>query len=121
MYVTVHKEDTRNYDKLAKFDVMLFPTYWQGEGFPGVVIDAYIASLPIMATDWNLNRDVIEDGVTGWIIPPHDVNALAEKMKYAIDHPDEIRQMAQNCRKQAAKYDSRVVLSEDNLKKLCLI
>lgn len=113
--------NTTNYDELAQYDVMLFPTYWQGEGFPGIVIDAYIASLPIIASDWNLNRDVIEDGVTGWIIPTHDVEALTNRMKYAIDHPDEVKKMAETCRERVSQYDSRIVLSEENLKKLGLI
>lgn len=110
--------DTKNYDELARYDVMLFPTYWHGEGFPGIVIDAYIASLPIIASDWNLNKDVIEDGVTGWIIPSHDTEALIERMKYVIDHPEEVNKMSAVCRERVVQYDSRIVLSEDNLKKL---
>lgn len=110
--------DTKNYDELAYYDVMLFPTYWHGEGFPGIVIDAYISSLPIIASDWNLNKDIIEDGKTGWIIPVHDVSALAEKMKYVIDNPTIVLEMAAKCRKKASEYDSRVVLSEENLKRL---
>ena len=113
--------DVNNYDELAKFDVMLFPTYWHGEGFPGIVIDAYIASLPIIASDWNLNKDVIEDGVTGWIIPVHDREALKERMKYCIDNPDVVEKMSLTCKETAAKYDSRVVLSEENLKQLGLL
>lgn len=113
--------DTKNYDELALYDVMLFPTYWHGEGFPGIVIDAYIASLPIIASDWNLNKDVIEDGVTGWIIPSNDVDALTERMKYVIDHTEEVQQMSVTCRERAAQYDSGVILSEDNLKKLGIL
>ena len=113
--------DQKNYDVLALFDAMLFPTFWQGEGFPGVVIDAYISSLPIIATDWNLNRDVIEDGKTGWIIPPHDPEALAERMKYVIDNPQIVCEMSKECHTRAAQYDSRVVLSEENLHKIGLI
>ena len=110
--------DTNNYDELAKYDVMLFPTYWHGEGFPGIVIDAYISSLPIIASDWNLNKDVIKDEQTGWIIPSHDVEALTERMKFVIDHPDEVQRMSAICCENAAQYDIRIVLSEDNLKKL---
>lgn len=110
--------DTNNYDELAKYDVMLFPTYWHGEGFPGIVIDAYISSLPIIASDWNLNKDVIKDEQTGWIIPSHDVEALTERMKFVIDHPEEVQRMSAICCENAAQYDIRIVLSEDNLKKL---
>ena len=110
--------DVKNYDELASYDAMLFPSYWHGEGFPGVVIDAYIASLPIIASDWNFNKDVVEDGKTGWIVPVRDVEALAEKMKYVIDNPQVVEEMSVVCRNRAAEFDSRVVLSEENLKKL---
>lgn len=113
--------DPQNYDELASYDCMLFPTYWHGEGFPGIVIDAYISSLPIIASDWNLNKDVIEDGVTGWIIPAHDVNALTERMEYVINHPEEAVKMGFVCKNRAALYDSREVLSESNLKKIGLL
>lgn len=113
--------DARNYDELSSYDVMLFPTYWYGEGFPGIVIDAYISSLPLIASDWNLNKDVIIDGVTGWIIATHDIEALTERMQYAMNHKDEVRILSQNCKNAAAQYDSRIVLSEENLKKIGLI
>ena len=59
-----------NYNKLANYDAMLFPTYWHGEGCPGVVIDAYMCGLPILASDWNLNRDYIVDNKTGVLFEP---------------------------------------------------
>lgn len=68
------------YDTLATYDVMLFPTFWEGEGFPGIIIDAYIAGLPIIASDWNLNSQIIKDGVTGNIIPPMNTDALVNTM-----------------------------------------
>lgn len=113
--------DSNNYNELASYDVMLFPTYWMGEGFPGVIIDAYIAGLPVIASDWNLNRDVVEDGKTGWIIPVHDINALVEKMAFAIDHPEVVKQFSENSSAMAMEYDSRNVLSVDNLKRIGLL
>ena len=110
--------DVRNYNELSKYDVMLFPTYWPGEGFPGVIIDAYIAGLPVIASDWNLNTDVVRDNETGWIVPTHDMNALANKMMYAIDQAKIVEVFSYNSQKKAKEYDSRIVLSEDNLKEL---
>lgn len=114
-------QQSSNYDELAKYDVMLFPTYWQGEGFPGVIIDAYIAGLPVISSDWNFNKEVIKDGETGWIIPTHDINSLADKMIYAIDHPEVVEQLAYNSRMLANKYDSRNVLSEEKLREIGLL
>ena len=56
------------YNTLASYDCLLFPTTWKGEGFPGVIIDAFIAGLPVIATDWNMNKEIIIDGTNGYII-----------------------------------------------------
>ncbi len=113
--------DYDNYQELAKYDVMLFPTYWDGEGFPGVVIDAYIAGLPVIASDWNLNRDVVIDGKTGWIIPVNNIEALALKMEYVINNPEIVKSYSENSQQQALAYDIRNVLSKDNMKRIGLL
>lgn len=105
------------YDILATYDMMLFPTYWDGEGFPGVVIDAYIAGVPIIASNWNCNEDVVNEK-TGVIIPHHNEDALFETMKAALDGKYDLKQLAGNCQAQALEYDNRNVLSIDLLRQI---
>lgn len=109
------------YKSLSQYDTLLFPSYWKGEGFPGIVIDAYIAGLPIIASDWNMNKEVIEDGKTGFIIPTHDVHSLAQKMKEIIDGQVDLYKMRCHCAEQAQLYDYRNVVTKDLLKKLNLL
>jgi glycosyltransferase involved in cell wall biosynthesis len=101
------------YQTLSGYDVMLFPTYWGGEGFPGIVIDANIAGLPIIASDWNMNREVIEDGKTGFIIPVHDSEALADYMKKFIYKEIELLPMRRYCVEYVKQYDYRNVISQE--------
>ena len=75
---------------------MLFPTYWKGEGFPGVIIDAFVAGLPVIATDWNMNTEIIEEGVNGFIIEPNSSNALADKMQYVMQNREELKRISEN-------------------------
>lgn len=110
----------KGYALMATYDMMLFPTYWGGEGFPGVVLDANIAGLPIIATDWNLNTEVIEDGKTGIIIPIHDAQTLADAMKKVIDGDVNLLQMRKDCLNYVQQYDFRKVLSEELMLKLGL-
>jgi len=77
---------------------MLFPTFWVGEGFPGIIIDAYIAGLPIIASDWNLNGEIIDEKETGFIIKKKDSIQLKDKMKYFIKNPEEIIRIGNNCK-----------------------
>ena len=65
-------------DTLRSYFLMLFPTYYYGEGFPGNVVDAYNAALPMVATDWNYNSDVIRDGENGILVPIKDTEALRD-------------------------------------------
>ena len=100
------------YCKLSSFDVMLFPSYWAGEGFPGVVIDAYIAGIPIIASDWNLNKEVVNDGKTGYIIKTKDVQLLYDAMLSFIKGEVNLKEMRKYCAKYAYNYDYRSVISE---------
>lgn len=111
---------THGYEILSKYDIMLFPTYWNGEGFPGVILDANIAGLPVIASCWNLNTEVIEDGETGIIIPPKNSNALFEAMRDVLIGNINLLDMKRNCVAQAQFYDFRKVLSVDLMKKLNL-
>ncbi len=52
---------------LCKYDVMVFPT--RVDGIPGSIIDAYISSLTIVATNWVYAHEIIDDEKTGFIVP----------------------------------------------------
>lgn len=60
----------KGYEILNKYHFKLFLTNHVGEGFPGVILDAMIAQVPIIASDWNYNKEIMmtEDGVLGEII-----------------------------------------------------
>lgn len=113
--------ENKGYEILSVYDVMLFPTYWGGEGFPGVVLDANMAGLPIIASDWNMNREVIKEGETGFIIPVKDPKALANCMKNIMTNKVDLFIMSQNASKYVKQFDTRNVLSEELMKKISLI
>jgi glycosyltransferase involved in cell wall biosynthesis len=92
------------YSKLLEYDCMLFPTYWKGEGFPGVIIDAFIAGLPVIATDWNMNTEIIVEGVNGFIVEPKSAEALAEMMRYVMDNRELLKRISHNNFDCAGKY-----------------
>lgn len=109
------------YLKLSEYDCFLFPTYWPGEGFPGAVIDAYIAGLPLIATRWNLNEEMISDNKTGFLIPVKDARCLSDKMKQLFNCSSQFFQMRSCCREEALKYDVKEVLSEQLFSELGII
>ena len=108
------------YDKLSEYDVMLFPTYWPGEGFSGVIIDAFIAGLPIIVSDWNHNKEFIKSGETGIVIAPQNVSELVTAMRDVIEKKVDIVKMSENCQVEAMKYDMDNVITKELLEKIGL-
>ena len=111
-YLDIMNNQKESYETLSEYSCMLFPTYWMGEGFPGVIIDAFIAGLPVIATDWNMNKEVIEDGETGIIIPIKDAKALAWAMLKMMENPEMVSTMSQNSLDKATDYHIDVVWSK---------
>lgn len=111
--------DQKNYDVLAQYDAMLFPTRWHGEGFPGVVIDAFVAGLPVIATDWSQNADIIEHGRTGVILKENSAETLREAMLSFINDRERIEEMRGNCMNKARHYDIHNVVSDELIKQIC--
>lgn len=107
-----------NYIILAEYDCLLFPTFWPTEGFPGIIIDAYISGLPIICSDWNLNKDLVVDGINGYIIPPKDAKTLAKIMKYVIDNKNQLKQMRIKNQKASEEYNIDSIITKENLQSL---
>ena len=59
-------------------------------------MDAFIAGLPVIASNWNMNMEIIKQGETGLIIPPKDVYSLSMAMKKLIDHPELLNNFSKN-------------------------
>jgi glycosyltransferase involved in cell wall biosynthesis len=63
---------------LYAVDVVVLPSRW--EGLPLVLLEAMACGKPIVATRVTGNVDVVVDGVTGFLVPIGDVQALADKI-----------------------------------------
>lgn len=109
------------YDRLAEYDVMLFPTYWKGEGFAGVFIDAFIAGLPLIASEWAHNRQFLREGETALFIPVHDVQPLARRMRECIEGRVDVLRMKNFCQTEAKKYCTSNVITPSLLKEIDLL
>lgn len=113
--------ENAGYDTLSRYDMMLFPTYWPGEGFAGVFIDAQISGLPMIATDWRHNKYFLEEGMTATLIPAHDADALVSKMKSCINGEFNLYDMAQCCQKSARNFDTKNVITKELLQDINIL
>jgi len=62
---------------MQAIDVLLLPSFWEGFGI--VLIEAMAAGKPAISTDTSSMPEIIVDGQTGYVVPPGDAEALAER------------------------------------------
>jgi glycosyltransferase involved in cell wall biosynthesis len=76
-------------DQLRGAAALAVPSIWF-EGFPMIVVEAYAAGTPVIASRIGSLADIVEDGVTGLLADPGDAGQLGERFAWAIDHPAEL-------------------------------
>ncbi len=97
-------------DILKNYFALLFPTYYAGECFAGTIIDAFAAGLPVIASDWHDNKNIIAHRHTGIIYPVGSTESLIEILIEAAKTPAIINNMRQSCLNEAEKYQPEVVI-----------
>lgn len=73
------------------------------EGIPNSAKEAMAMGLPVVATEHGGIPELVEDGASGFLVPESDVDALAERIKYLIDHPESWRVMGRTGRDKVEK------------------
>lgn len=79
---------------MSAVDACVMSSDW--EGMPMVLLEASAAGLPVVATDVGGNREVVEDGHGGLLVPPRNIDALAGAMRRVTTLPaEELARMGQ--------------------------
>ena len=82
---------------LREFDLCVQPSL--SEGFSKAWLDAFSMGLPVLASEVGAARGVIgADGTRGWLVPPGDVNALAERLKMILGAELDWPSLRRRCR-----------------------
>jgi len=93
-------------DTLANYDALILPTFYKGEGYPGVVIEAYSQGKPVIVTDWRALPEIV-DSDSGIIIPPYSPDQLANAVIQLYSDPLLYRKLCEGA------YNKRLNFSED--------
>lgn len=80
--------------ELAKAHVFLHPAV--SEGFCNAVLEAQAMGLPAVVTDADGLTENIEDSITGFLVPKWDINAMADKLQWCYENPEQAAQMGRS-------------------------
>ena len=80
-------------------DALVLPSHT--EGLSRTILEAMLCGTPVIGTRISGTEDQVETGVTGFLYPDHDVEALAQILKDVVKNPDTLRGMRPMVRKYA--------------------
>jgi glycosyltransferase involved in cell wall biosynthesis len=76
---------------MAQLEIFVAPSLWEGFGL--VFLEAMAQACPVIASRVSSIPEVVEDGVTGLLVPPNDAASLAEAIQSLLDDPSRAQAM----------------------------
>jgi glycosyltransferase involved in cell wall biosynthesis len=75
------------HDVLSRCDALVLPSYHSGEGYPGVVLEAFGAGLPVIVTRWRALPELVDDSC-GLLVEPRDPSDLESAMRALVSNAE---------------------------------
>ncbi len=91
---------------LRRYDVLLFPTFYEGEGYPGVILEAFAQGLPVIATRWRSIPEIVTSQ-NGMLIEPRSVTELAAAMRQFVASRESFQRL-----RDGTQYSAKLFSSE---------
>jgi len=92
--------------EIERHDVMLLPSI--EEGIANVVLEAMATGTPVISTDVGGMNEVIDNGVSGYLVQPRDVNALADALlQFTVMNEEQRFAIANSAREAASKQHNK--------------
>ncbi len=82
---------------ISSFSVGVLSTFT--EGISNSIMEYMVMAKPVIASDCAGSREIVLEGKTGFLVPPQDPEALADRIAFLLDDPDEARRMGEAGRK----------------------
>ncbi len=83
---------------IANHDLLLFPSYWKGESYPGVITEALQCGVPVVATAVGGLPDMVQHETNGLLIEPRSAPQLHAAVVRLINDPALYQQLCQGAR-----------------------
>lgn len=93
---------------VARAEVAVFPSLWESFGY--VALEAMALGRAVVASDAGGLAELLDDGRTGWLVPPGDPSALADSLLTRLAADEDRRTVGEAARRAASGYDVSAVV-----------
>lgn len=108
--IFLHQATNDVYSKYTESDFYVMSSRFESFGL--VLIEAMSCGLPVVSFDCHFGpRSIVDDGETGVLVPPSEINKLAEAICFMINHKDERIRMGRNAHEVVTKYKPERIIS----------
>lgn len=91
---------------LNNYDLMILPTRYPGEGFPGAILDAYISGIPVVVSNWKDIPSFVEHGKTGYVFDLNNEIEFGDNLIHLYNNKDLLFQMKVNSFEKSKEYSA---------------
>ena len=103
------------YETFIKYDVMVFPSYFIGEGYPAAILEAMACGLPIIVARSERTKvtvgEIVVEGYNGIYVKAKDSHSLASAMEMLIMNHNLLKNLKMNTRRYSIQFSENVVIS----------
>ena len=91
---------------LSEHDLLLFPSYYAGEGYPGVILEAFQCGLPVIAAKWLAVPELVGHEQNGLLVEPRSAHAVRSAIERLLADPDLYRRLCEGAGRRGKDFRS---------------
>jgi glycosyltransferase involved in cell wall biosynthesis len=91
---------------MTNYDIVGLPTWFEGEGHPGVIVEAMVAGRPVISTYHKAIPEIVDDGENGLLVEPKNAGQLTCALCRLAQNPGQIESMGRAHRDRLHQHDA---------------
>jgi glycosyltransferase involved in cell wall biosynthesis len=91
-------------ERLWEYDCLVLPTFHPGEGYPGVIAEAFVHGLPVISTNWLAIPEIV-DGECGILIEPRNTAGFVAAVAALHADPQRWLRLQEGARRKSEQFD----------------
>lgn len=97
---------------ISEYDLLMLPSYHDGEGYAAVVFEAFSVGVPVIVTDWNAFPEFIRQWENGVMVPIKDTGAIVKTLKEVNNNLDIYNRLCEGASETSLQYSEKKIVGE---------
>ena len=91
---------------LSEHDLLVYPSYYRSEGYPGAILEAFQCGLPVVAARMGGVSELVEHEESGLLVEPRSAAEVESAIKRLLDEPDLYRRLCEGAKRRGDQFRS---------------